>query len=182
MKQYIKIVLTPAVASATLLLAGCGGNDGAAISTDTRQNTAQQACDALKGKAISGATIASASLVPAASPTPAYCKITAKIDPSLNFELRLPDSWNGKLYYGGGGGYNGATPDASGFNLGALLQGYATVNSDSGHQGSPLDASFAMNDPNAAQLFGSLSIPTVMSSALDMVKTAYGAAPKHSYF
>ncbi len=182
MKQYIKVVLTPAVASATLLLAGCGGNDGAAISTDTRQNTAQQACDALKGKAISGATISSASLVAAAAPAPAYCKVTAKIEPSLNFELRLPDSWNGKLYYGGGGGYNGAIPDASGFNLGALLQGYATVNSDSGHQGSLLDASFALNDPNAAQLFGSLSIPTVMSSALDMVKTAYGAAPKHSYF
>jgi feruloyl esterase len=63
-----------------------------------------------------------------------------------------------------------------------LKRGYATVNSDSGHQGSVVDASFALNDPYAAQLFGSLSIPTVMSTALDMVKAAYGEVPARSYF
>ena len=182
MKQYISHTFTPALACATLLVAGCGGNDGASITPDTRQPTARQACDALKGQAIGGATIATTVLVAPAATIPGYCRISAKIEPGLNFELRLPDSWNGKLYYGGGGGYNGVIPDASGFNLNALLQGYATVNSDSGHQGSPLDASFALNDTHAAQLFGSLSIPTVMSSALDMVRTAYGAAPKRAYF
>lgn len=182
MKQYLKHIFKPAAACATLLMAGCGGSDGTSITPEQPQRTAQQACDALKGQSIGGATITSAGVLAAASPAPAYCRVSAKIEPGLNFELRLPDSWNGKLYYGGGGGYNGVIPDASGPNLGALLQGYATVNSDSGHQGSPLDASFALNDTNAAQLFGSLSIPTVMSSALDMVKAAYGAAPKRSYF
>ena len=45
-----------------------------------------------------------------------------------------------------------------------------------------LDASWALNDPQAAQLFGSLSVPTVMAAAAAMVKSVYGAAPSRSYF
>ena len=113
MKQYIKHALNPALACATLLMAGCGGNDGANIVPDTRQPTARQACDALKGQSIGGATIGAAVLVAPAAAIPTYCRISAKIEPGLNFELRLPDSWNGKLYYGGGGGYNGSIPGLS---------------------------------------------------------------------
>lgn len=40
---------------------------------------------------------------------------------------------------------------------------------NSGHQGSPVDASFALTDTYAAQLFGSLSVPTVMSTTLEAV-------------
>lgn len=184
MKRYLKAVLTPAVASVAVLSAGCGGdnNSSAASSSPTATYTAQQVCDVLKGKTLGGATVGSASVIAGKESVPTYCKVVAKIDPSLNFELWFPNSWNGKLYYGGGGGYNGSIPDLSGLNLGALVKGYATVNSDSGHQASAVDASFALNDSYAAQLFGSLSIPTVMSSALDMVKAAYGESPKKSYF
>lgn len=56
------------------------------------------------------------------------------------------------------------------------------ASSDSGHQGSALDASFALNDPYAAQLFGSLSVPTVMSTAIQTVTAAYGNPPEKSYF
>lgn len=190
MTRDTRMILIPAMASAMLLFAGCGSNhddasptSGASSASNTlRASTSQQVCDGLKGKTLAGASIISATAVAANAPNPAYCKILAKIEPGLNFELRFPEKWNGKLYYGGGGGYNGSIPDLSGLNLVALQQGYATVNSDSGHQGSPLDASFALNDPNAAQLFGSLSIPTVMSSAVDMVKAAYGEGPKRAYF
>ena len=93
--------------------------------------------------------------------------------------MRLPDAWNGKLYYGGGGGYDGSIPSLS---LPALTQGYASVASDSGHQGSALSANFAFTDTFAAQLFGSLSVPTVMSTALESVTAAYGVPPSKSYF
>ncbi len=184
MKKLCKVAITPVIVSATLLSAGCGdgGGDSATNPAAVKTYSAEQVCDTLKGKTLAGATIGSATVIAANGTSPIYCKVLAKIDPSLNFELRLPSNWNGKLYYGGGGGYNGNIPDLSGSNLNALAQGYATVNSDSGHQGSPLDASFALNDTYAAQLFGSLSIPTVMSSALDLVKAAYGEAPKRSYF
>ncbi len=170
-------------ALATAALLGCGGSDdndsdGAASASAT----AEQACTALAGKTVAGATVATAATVAASGAAPLYCKVNATIAPKLNLELRLPQQWNGKLYYGGGGGYNGAIPDLSGPNLNALTQGYATVNSDSGHAGNGLSADFALNDTFAANLFGSLSVPTVLSSAREMVQTAYGKLPDRSYY
>ena len=45
-----------------------------------------------------------------------------------------------------------------------------------------MSAAFAFTDTFAAQLFGSLSVPTVMSTALKAVAAAYGAPPTRSYF
>ena len=45
-----------------------------------------------------------------------------------------------------------------------------------------MSAAFAFTDTFAAQLFGSLSVPTVMSTALKVVTAAYGAPPARSYF
>lgn len=163
-----------AMALCSLLLSACGSDDDEAAPVVT----AQQACAALSGKTIAGAALAAVA-VPASGAVPTYCKVNGTIAPALNFEMRLPDAWNGKLYYGGGGGYNGAIPAVS---VPALTQGYASVASDSGHQGSGLSASFALTDTFAAQLFGSLSVPTVMSTALETVAAAYGVPPSKSYF
>jgi feruloyl esterase len=168
-----------AVALSGLLLSACGGSgDETPPTPAVTAVTAQQACAALSGKTIAGATL-SAVAVAASAAVPTYCKVNGTIAPSLNFEMRLPDAWNGKLYYGGGGGYDGSIPALS---LPALTQGYATVASDSGHRGSALSASFALTDTFAAQLFGSLSVPTVMSTALESVTAAYGVPPSKSYF
>ena len=105
-----------------------------------------------------------ATTVSGIGPTPTFCRVNGTIAPKLNFELRLPEHWNGKLHYAGGGGYNGSIPPLAGAPLTALKQGYATVSSDSGHQASAVDASFALKDANAAQLFGSLAVPSVMSA------------------
>lgn len=136
-------------------------------------------CAALAGKTIAGANIVATAVVAAAPPLPEYCKVSGLIAPKLNFELRLPTAWNHKLHYGGGGGYNGSIPPA---DPGALGAGYAQVSSDSGHQGSALDASFALNDPQAAQLFGSLSVPTVMGAATEIVRLHYGQRARRAYF
>ncbi|MEJ1130304.1 tannase/feruloyl esterase family alpha/beta hydrolase [Variovorax sp. CCNWLW225] len=140
--------------------------------------TAQKACSDLNGKTVAGAAL-TAVMEAASAGTPVYCKVTGTIAPALNFQISLPAAWNGKLYYQGGGGYNGAIspPGAP-----ALSQGYAVVASDSGHQDSGLSADFALTDTFAAQLFGSLSVPTVMSTATETLATAYGALPAKSYF
>ncbi|QQE08744.1 tannase/feruloyl esterase family alpha/beta hydrolase [Cupriavidus sp. ISTL7] len=178
--RWHRIALT-AVAMAAL--AACGDSDDDHKPGPSASANAAQACAQLAGKTIAGATVTAAATVAANGPQPLFCKVNATIAPKLNLELRLPDRWNGKLYYGGGGGYNGSIPGIDvPTNLTALKQGYATVNSDSGHSGNVLSADFALDDPHAAALFGHQSVPTVMSSARQMLQTAYGKAPERSYF
>jgi hypothetical protein len=163
-----------------LALAACGGDDdttATAASVD-----AAQACSALAGKTLAGANVTAAATVATTATAPLYCKVSATILPQLHLELRLPQQWNGKLYYEGGGGYNGSIPPLAGGNLNALKLGYATVNSDSGHTDNGLSAAFALTDTLAANLFGSQSVPSVMSTAKEMVLAAYGKAPEKSYF
>jgi hypothetical protein len=165
-----------------LVLSGCGGSDDAPVTASEKATatTAVQACEQLAGKTLGGASVVGASVVPASGATPLYCKVTAHIEPALNVELRLPNIWNGKLYYTGGGGYNGVI---SPLNLNALQKGYAAVATDGGHQGGDVwSASFALNDPLAAQMQGYLSIPTAASAATEMIRAAYGIVPSRSYF
>lgn len=165
-------------ATSLLWLAGCGGGNDAG--TAMQASTAAQACSTLSGKTVGGATLTTV-VVPANGAAPTYCKVNGTVAPKLNFEIRLPNAWNGKLHYAGGGGYNGSIPDVA-FSINALRQGYATASSDSGHQGNMLDASFALDDANAARLFGHLSVPTVMSTSIETVKAAYGQLPTKSYY
>ena len=118
-------------------------------------------------------------VVPANASVPTYCKVNGTLAPALNFEIRLPDKWNGKLYYAGGGGYDGVMTELV---VPPLAQGYAEVVSDSEHRGDGMSAAFALSDTFAAQLFGSLSVPTVMSTALRTVTAAYGVLPAKGYF
>lgn len=136
-------------------------------------------CRALAGQAIAGAQLLSADVIGETYTSPTYCRVRGLIPPKLNFELRMPRQWNSALHYGGGGGYNGAIPAP---NLAALRMGFAQVSSDSGHQGSVLDASFVQGDPQAAALFGFLSVPTVTAAAREIVKVHYRHAVKRAYF
>ncbi len=136
-------------------------------------------CGALAGRSLGGATISAAAVVPASAALAAHCKVSGLIAPKLNFEMRLPSHWNHKLHYGGGGGYNGSIPPV---DAPALNAGYAQVSSDSGHQANALDASFALDDPLAARLFGSDSVPTVMNAATEIVRAHYGSRARRAYF
>jgi feruloyl esterase len=190
----IKLHAVAAAAAGAAMLAACGGGSdhrGAVpvllpVSPAAQPVspppapavTAQKACGELNGKTVAGAAL-TAAMQNAAAGVPAYCKVTGTIAPALNFQISLPEAWNGKLYYQGGGGYNGAITPPS---VPALGLGYAVVASDSGHQGNVLSADFALTDTFAAQLFGSLSVPTVMSTATETLAAAYGTLPAKSYF
>ena len=176
-------LLAATLALVAAVLPGCNDDDDGDDHTPASNTvSAEQACAALAGKSMAGATVVTAAAVPASGPAPIYCKVNATMAPSLNLEMRLPERWNGKLYYGGGGGYNGSITGLQGGNLTALQAGYATVNSDSGHADNGLSANFALNDTYAANLFGSLSVPTVASAAKELLQSAYGKAPDRAYF
>lgn len=165
-------------------LAACGGSDRPATQLSVPQTstvTAQQACETLKGRTIGGATVDVATMVDAAAASPAYCKVSATIAPSLVLELDLPNNWNGKLLYAGGGGYDGSIQGFLFSGPGGLAEGYAVVQSNGGHIGSVVDASFAL-DPNLAYLFGPGSVPTVTATAKQMLQAAFGKGPERSYF
>lgn len=86
-----------------------------------------------------------------ATPTP-HCKVAGVIGTETNFELLLPEVWNGKFVMGGGGFVGSVVNTALGY--GVLQKGYATVGTDTGHQGHPLDASWALNNLERIVSFG----------------------------
>jgi pimeloyl-ACP methyl ester carboxylesterase len=181
-------VVVAAIATALSACGGGGGTPSSAGATSslklaavgvTTSLTAVTACAALEGKSAGGATVVSAVLVPGTPALPTHCKVNALIAPRLNMELRVPNEWNGKLHHLGGGGYNGTIPPA---DAAALSGGYANVSSDSGHQGTPVDATFALHDSHAAQLFGSGSVPAVTVAATELLRLAYGQTPSRTYF
>jgi feruloyl esterase len=142
--------------------------------------SAASVCAALSGRSIAAVSLTT-TIVPASAAAPTYCKVTGVIDEGFRFEMRLPEDWNGKLYYGGGGGYDGVMPPLV---LPALQQGYVQVVSNGGHvdTGDGMSAAFIENNPRAAELFGSQSVPAVMAVAVPIIREAYGAPPTRSYF
>jgi hypothetical protein len=106
-------------------------------------------------------------------------------DYAIGFAIALPDRWNGRFLFQGGGGLNGSIrpplgPQASG-DVPALARGFAVVSTDSGHQGAVFDASF-MNDQEAALNFAQGSVGKVAAAAKAIIARYYGQPPARSYF
>ncbi len=103
----------------------------------------------------------------------------------IRFALAMPEKWNGRLLYQGGGGLNGSVQAPVGATAAgdtpALARGFAVVSSDSGHEGAVFDASF-FSDQQAALDFLNQSIGKVMAVARPLVVAHYGKGAAHSYF
>lgn len=106
------------------------------------------------------------------------------IPPKLRFEVRLPTEWSGRALFIGGGGLNGIIipVEAIMFNPSIALDGYATIATDSGHQGAPIDGSWALNDPDAVANFAYLSTHTVLAVARTIITARYGRDADRAYF
>jgi feruloyl esterase len=142
------------------------------------------ACDSLGGRSIGGAEIRSATLVAGTEHYPENCKVSGTIAPQLNFEMRLPTTWNGRALFTGGGGLNGIIlpPELIFFNPSIAFEGYVTIATDSGHQGSPNDGAWALGDPVALENFAHLSTHSVLGAARQIVQERYGVPPSRAYF
>lgn len=171
---------------------------------------AHDACSALVGlkDARLRLEVTAAEQVPAAAPgtvraqpylpplpvaLPAYCKVSGRIDDrvghagvryGIGFELALPEGWNGRFLFQGGGGLNGSIAPPLGTTAAgdapALARGFAVVSTDSGHKGEGFDASF-MQDQRAALDFAHASVGTTAQAALLLIERYYGKPPHHSY-
>jgi len=97
----------------------------------------------------------------------------------------MPDNWNGRYLFQGGGGLNGAVQEPLGAQYAgqksALEQGYAVVSNDSGHSGSGFDNSF-LQDQQAMLNFYYQANAKVVEQTRPMVEAFYSAPTQHSYF
>ena len=81
---------------------------------------------------------------------PTFCRVTGSIKPTpdsdIRFELWLPaENWNGKFLQTGNGGAAGSIIYSS--LAEPLTRGYAVTNTDTGHQGTVEDFSWAVGHP-----------------------------------
>ena len=154
-------------------------------------------CTALTGTAIpksaislptSGAVVTSASLV--LDPRRGnFCKLRGAIKPvdpaapDINFQVNLPEQWNGKAVQQGGGGFNGSLVTGESNNTGLLpiRMGYVSFGSDSGHQSTIRDASFALN-AEAFDNFKGAQLKKTHDVAFELVRRAFHAKPRQMYF
>lgn len=108
-----------------------------------------------------------------------HCKVSGVIGQEIRFEMLLPDDWNHCFFMGGGGGYVGQVVNAA---LGTVNQGYATVGTDTGHEGNGIQAGWALNHLERQLNFGYLAIHRTAEVAKALIRAYYGSAPKLSYF
>ena len=110
-----------------------------------------------------------------------HCKVAGVIGPEIRFELLLPEQWNGKFVMGGGGGFVGSVVNVA-LMVGALQSGYATVGTDTGHQGHPLDASWALNNLERIVNFGHQAVHRTAITAKALTKAYYQQNITRNYF
>jgi feruloyl esterase len=150
----------------------------------------------------SAALNAAASSGAAPVTVPEHCEVLGRINErigadgqryAIQFHMRLPSAWNGRLFFQGGGATNGTVGDAWGYLQGrqaknALGLGYAVVSQDGGHdnqanndpgRGGTLAFGF---DPQARLDFGYNSYHEVTRAAKALLRAYYGKGPERSYY
>lgn len=164
-------------------------------------------CATLKGFAIpasaiglptGGATVETAVAVAASEPRNAggdFCKVTGIIRNAttstavFEFEVNLPNTWNGRALQMGGGGYDGSLVNALGaYTLQPagedtpLKAGYVTLGSNGGHRGGAgFDGTFGLDD-EALLNYGKQSVKKTHDAAMAIIRKAYGRGPQRFYF
>ena len=147
----------------------------------------QSRCLAISSEQLPGAVVDATALVTDRADLPGFCQVRGTIEPDIGFEARLPlTDWNGKYYQAGCGGYCGMVlPDKPGYSNTineALKRGYATITTDSGHQASIGDPSWASGNPQAVEVYGHRGIPLTYRTGTRLVRELYGADSSREYF
>ncbi|MFO1195111.1 MAG: tannase/feruloyl esterase family alpha/beta hydrolase [Rhodoferax sp.] len=168
-----------AAATGSPLLPDCAGLAGRLQLADTRIE--------------SSAPVAAGTVMQGDRAVPAHCLVKGRMherrgsdgrDYAIGFEMRLPVDWNGRFYYQGNGGLDGAVLPALGALgggplTGALMQGFAVISADAGHSG-PQTPFFGL-EPQARLDYGYQAVQKLTPMAKELIRSAYGRAPDRSY-
>ncbi|MEO8153371.1 MAG: tannase/feruloyl esterase family alpha/beta hydrolase [Rhizobacter sp.] len=207
MLTLFKLRLGLVAATSAAALAACGGNS----STPPADTAARLSCSDITTAALGQSqlkitlteTIAADTVTPggAAQALPAHCRVRGTLNDrvsavdgkpyAIGFELRMPVLWNGRFFFQGGGGTDGAIVDALGSLSGAgsttngLTQGFAVVSTDGGHtsEAAPIvGGSLFGIDPQARVDYGYNAVGQVTTTAKSILSRFYGQGPDRSYF
>lgn len=154
-------------------------------------------CQSLRDLRLPRVELTETTWTAATATLPAHCLVRGAIEKRtgfagktyyIGFELRLPDAWQGRFLFQGGGGMDGLVRPAIAPMNGtapALARGFATVSTDAGHQGAPpdpaSDATFAQ-DQQARIDNAYRSIGRVAEVSKALIEARYGRNPDHTYF
>ena len=149
------------------------------------------ACADLTSLKIPGVSVISSSVVLTGSAgrgaqpqmLPPYCRVMAQATPvadsHINIEIWIPvDNWNGKLLGVGNGGFAGSLPTPA--MASALVRGYATVGTDTGHAGDNLD--FGDGHPEKIVDWSYRAVHVMTDVAKLVIRDHRGKFPDHAYF
>lgn len=192
-----------ALAIVPFMLAGCAGlttPPGTSAGLGEARGAALKDCGALKDAFRFGETAIDSAVPVAAGPLaaggvamPAHCLVKGAMhrrkgsdgrDYAIGFEMRLPQAWNGRFYYQGNGGLDGAVQPAVGALgggplTGALAQGFAVISSDAGHTGA--QTPYFGLEPQARLDYGWQAVAKLTPMAKALIASAYGKGPDRSY-
>ncbi|RLQ22532.1 tannase/feruloyl esterase family alpha/beta hydrolase [Seongchinamella sediminis] len=166
--------------AASALLAACAQQPNAP--GDSAAN-----CAALAGQSPANTTVSRAHEMRDHQQLPTFCQLEGQIADKIGFVMRLPAAdWNGKFVVAGCGGFCGSlNPDKPGYSNSlnaALRDGYAAIQTDSGHQAPSWQTDWALDDPRALELYAGAWMPLAVASGQALATSYYASAPRRTYF
>lgn len=170
------------VITACLLFVGMPQAGGGGAAQAGAGPPAHVECGSLVALQLPNVRVTEAVAIPAAEKGPvtvAHCQVSGVIDKEIRFTELLPDRWNERFFAGGGGGFVGSVDNQA---QASVNFGYATVGTDTGHQGGGTDAQWALDNRERQVNFGYLAIHRMTEVAKAVVKAYYGVESKYSYF
>lgn len=148
---------------------------------------AETACSDLATWTRADARVDAAEVQAATGSLPEHCKVSGTISTEIHFQLLLPSpsAWNGRFVMGGGGGFSGAIQNSAmeampGGN--ALQRGFATSGTDTGHKGSVIDGSWALDNDEREIDFAHRSVHRTTEVSKELIAAYYGREAERSYF
>ena len=111
--------------------------------------------------------------------SPEHCYAKGLINGSITFHIYLPvaSAWNGRLVHLGDGGADGDLDS----NPLLLQQGYAIVNSNTGHDTGAEPRAYAFDNERAAKDFSYWAVHTSTAAGKAVVRAHYGQPHEYAY-
>ena len=109
----------------------------------------------------------------------AHCYVKGIIAGSITFHVQMPfpSDWNGRLVHRGDGGSDGDLD----FSDGLVAQGYAVVNSNTGHDVGATGDQWAFRDLRAEEDFAYRAVHFATNAAKAAVRAYYGKSQDFAY-